>query len=139
MAGGPDLYGYAGGDPVNLADPSGENPIVAGAVLGAVAGAGIYHFTMPASSRTLGGYVAWAGGGAVVGGSLGFAAGVVLPAGPTAGGTLGPITVVDASGKVASVSASAASAGPGRRRPLSNCCSGRAYGDLHLRNVLFLR
>lgn len=81
LSGGMNLYGFGNGDAINYSDPSGLCPwCVVGAVVGAVGGAAIYHFTTPADQRTLGGYLAWAGGGAVVGGSLGLAATALAPA-----------------------------------------------------------
>jgi RHS repeat-associated protein len=80
LAGGLNLYGYAGGDPVNHADPSGLCPWCAvGAVVGAVSGAAIYHFTTPPNERTAGGYAAWTIGGAVAGGTFTYG-GTVLAA-----------------------------------------------------------
>ncbi|HYW12619.1 MAG TPA: RHS repeat-associated core domain-containing protein [Longimicrobium sp.] len=111
LAGGVNLYGYAGGDPVNSIDPSGNIPVP---LITGLIGAGI--------GAAYGGYKhGWRGAfvGAVAGGLAGAGLGYagvglgVLPAsvgGVTAGGTLGPLTVVDATGKAASVSASAASA-----------------------------
>ena len=71
LAGGVNLYGYSGGDPVNLSDPSGQIPVP---LITALIGAGI------------GGYIGyrrggWGGAviGAVGGGAVGAGAGWVAP------------------------------------------------------------
>jgi RHS repeat-associated protein len=80
LAGGVNLYGYAGGDPVNYADPSGLCPVCIGggigALVGAVAGGAIYHFTTPADQRSVTGYLGSAGKGAAVGAIVGATAGL---------------------------------------------------------------
>jgi RHS repeat-associated protein len=108
LAGGLNLYGYAGGDPVNLSDPAGTCPWciggAIGAIGGAVVGAGIYHFTTPPGQRSALGYLKFAAGGAVggavVGAGVGFAAEALglVGGGSAAGGTVGDISVVSFEG-----------------------------------------
>lgn len=112
FAGGMNLYGFGSGDAVNYSDPSGLCPwCVVGAVVGAAAGAAIYHFTTPADQRTLGGYLKWAGGGALAGGTLGAVAAPLLPeiGGVATSAAVGDVSVVTAGGEAGTVSESVVS------------------------------
>ena len=61
-------YIYVGNNPLVLVDPSGESWILAGAIIGGAAASALhYHFSTPAEARSLGGYLAAAGGGALTG------------------------------------------------------------------------
>ncbi|ODU52045.1 MAG: hypothetical protein ABS98_05020 [Lysobacteraceae bacterium SCN 69-48] len=66
QAAGPSLYGYVGGNPQTVSDPSGRCPWCAGAIIGAVAGG-------------IAGYEAGGWKGAVLGGLVGGAAGAIAP------------------------------------------------------------
>jgi RHS repeat-associated protein len=124
LAGGLNLYGYAGGDPVNLSDPSGKCFTCIGAAVGLVAGAAVYHFTTPPGQRSWRGYLTYAAGGASIGATLGFAAGELglLGGGATAAtagsrgtGIPGAIEVVSFEGGSAASAASQLAAPSGKK------------------------
>jgi RHS repeat-associated protein len=113
LAGGINLYGYAGSDPVNSIDPSGNIPVP---LITGLIGAGI--------GAAYGGYRnGWRGAlvGAVAGGLAGAGLGYarvglgVLPAtvGSGVSVTFGPLAVIDATGSAATVGASSVAAGGG--------------------------
>ncbi len=56
LAGGTNLYAYAGGNPTNFTDPLGTSPLSPGATLVSTAGENYFN-TSPSSSTTLGGTV----------------------------------------------------------------------------------
>ena len=74
LAGGLNAYGFAAGDPVTYSDPYGLcPPVLCGAALGAVTGAGIKMAINAATDRPLMEDVGkWAIGGAAVGATLGL-------------------------------------------------------------------
>jgi RHS repeat-associated protein len=112
LAGGLNLYGYAGGDPVNLSDPTGYFWVPALALGGAVVGAAAYWYTTPTSQQTAGGYARWALGGAAIGATAGFGIKVAsgaFAAKPVFG--IGTAVTVNASGTAVGVAASAQAAG----------------------------
>ncbi|MEV6982689.1 RHS repeat-associated core domain-containing protein [Sphaerisporangium sp. NPDC051017] len=51
VQGGTNLYGYASGDPVNLTDPSGNNPMLVACVGGAIGGGGLEYVSQRLSGR----------------------------------------------------------------------------------------
>ncbi len=95
--GDPNLYAYAGNDPIDLTDPSGECPICAAVVAGALIGAGV------------GGVSAWLSGGNVLrgAGEGALAGGVGVLAGAAVLAVAGPVGV----GATAAAIASAFTAG----------------------------
>jgi RHS repeat-associated protein len=65
LAGGVNLYGYAGGDPVNFADPSGEIPVpLVTGLIGFGVGAAVGGYKYGWKGALIGG-----AGGAVAGGA----------------------------------------------------------------------
>jgi RHS repeat-associated protein len=95
FGGGVNQFGYVGGDPVSFVDPSGNNPLIIGAVIGGIAGGvGAYNSN--------GGHV----DGSVV---AGVAVGAISGAASSIGlGFLGPVV-----GNFASVALGSASGGLG--------------------------
>ena len=99
MAGGLNLYGYAGGDPINYSDPFGLCPwcVVGGAVGAVLAGGGKAVHNYLNNSPLSDGVAAFAIGGAVAGATLGLGAKLAVAgsaAAATATGTaVGPGTL----------------------------------------------
>lgn len=93
IAGGLNLYGYAGSDPVNYADPSGQSPILIGAAIGAGFGAGLYLATTPAGQRSWGGFLTYTGVGMAAGATLGFGVAALAPAAPAGSVVIGEISL----------------------------------------------
>ena len=84
LGGGVNLYGYADGNPVNSADPSGAIPIpvltgIGGAFVGAAVGGGAYLLTTPRDQWSWSGGLTYVGVGAVAGGTTGATFGAVAP------------------------------------------------------------
>jgi hypothetical protein len=114
-----NLYGYADGDPVNFADPSGESPVLATALIGAAVGGYIGYRRGGWAGATIGAV----GGGGMAGAGLGYAgvaaAGAVsrylanralTRAASASASTVGAAEVIGASGTAATVAASAKAA-----------------------------
>jgi RHS repeat-associated protein len=94
IGGGPNLYEYAAGDPVDLRDPSGNEVVVAIVILRAAVG-GAFGASAAVSSYYLSGGCSWQG--ALAAGTAGFLGGAgasFLPGGAVAigaaAGALGP-------------------------------------------------
>ena len=94
LAGGINRYAYAGGNPVGFRDPSGRNPILAGAIGGAIGGAAGSIIGQLINNGGRFECINWgwngvggaAAGGAIIGAAIGAGAGWALDAGAAAAG-----------------------------------------------------